>query len=89
MAERIRELEAENCQQRVHIKELTNLIVVKETIYDARFRRLEAMFLHGSSSSSVLEVARPEGGNTKVSSPRKVVFVDMTIVQLDHFNDYA
>jgi hypothetical protein len=62
MAEMIRELETERDQQRARIQELEHHMGVNE----ARFQRLEAFFLHGSSSSSVPGVAEsggnPEGG---------------------------
>jgi hypothetical protein len=63
-------------------------MAAKKAVYEACFRRLESLFLHGSSSSFVPEVAHPEGDNTKLGSPKKVVFVNTTIVRLDHFDDY-
>jgi uncharacterized coiled-coil protein SlyX len=57
MAERIRELEALRDQQRAQIEELTMQMATNEFKNEARFRRLEALLLHGSSSSSIPEVA--------------------------------
>ncbi|KAE8056077.1 hypothetical protein FH972_012875 [Carpinus fangiana] len=66
MAERIKELEAERDQQRAQIKELTNQMAIEKSENEAYFRRLEDLFLHGSSSPSVPDVAQcrahPEGG---------------------------
>jgi hypothetical protein len=95
MAERIRELETERDQQRARIQELEHQMGVNEARFqesDARFWRLEALFLHRSSSSSVPEVAEsgghPEGGKHAISV---IVFisVNITIVWLDHFDDNA
>jgi uncharacterized coiled-coil protein SlyX len=72
MTKRIRELEAENCHQRAQIEELTTQMVTKKSIYKARFWRLEALLLHGSSLSFVPEMAHPKGGNTKFGSPEKL-----------------
>ena len=80
MLEKIRKLEVENCHQRAQIEELTTQMETKESVYEARFQRLESLFLHGSSSSIIPEVAHPERGNAKLGSPRKVVFVNTTIV---------
>ena len=89
MAEMIRELEVENNHQQAHIEALTIQMATKESVYEACFRTFEALFFHGSSFSSVPEVAHPKGGNTKFGSPKKVVFVHTTIFRLDHFGDYT
>jgi uncharacterized coiled-coil protein SlyX len=89
MSERIRELEVENYYQRVQIKELTTQMAIKKSVYETYFRRLEALLLHGNSSSSVPKEAHPEGSNTKFGSPRKVVFVNTIIVRLHHFDEYV
>jgi uncharacterized coiled-coil protein SlyX len=57
MAERIRELEALRDQQRAQIEELTMQMATNEFKNEARFRRLKALLLHGSSSSSIPKVA--------------------------------
>jgi hypothetical protein len=60
---------------------------------EAHFRRLEAMLLHSSSSRSVPKMAQrrthPEKGNAIFVLHFCFSSVNMTIVQVDHFNDYA
>ncbi|KAE7998265.1 hypothetical protein FH972_002827 [Carpinus fangiana] len=58
MAERIRELEVERDQQRSQIEELTTQMAIEKSGNEARFQRLEALLFHGSSSSSVPNVAQ-------------------------------
>jgi uncharacterized coiled-coil protein SlyX len=100
MAERIRELEAERDQQQAKIEELENQVALKEfeneacfRENDTHFRRLEALLLHGSSSSSFPEVpesgGHPEGGKHAICVVIVFLSVNMTIVQLDHFNGNA
>jgi hypothetical protein len=58
----------ERDQQRAKIEELETQMTIKESKNEAHFReneacfqRLEVLFLHGSSSSSFLEVAQRGG----------------------------
>jgi hypothetical protein len=88
MAERIRELETERDQQRARIQELEDQMGANE----ARFQRLEAFFLRGSSSSSVPEVPESGGhleGGKFIICVIVFIYVNITIVRLDHFDDNA
>ena len=96
MAERIRELELERDQQRAKIEELErkkseNAARFQEN--EARFWRLEALFLHGTSSSSFPKVAHPGGHPEGGTAVIYVVFVfhsaNMNIFRLDQFDDNA
>jgi hypothetical protein len=90
MAERIRELEMERDQQRARIQELEAQSLANE----ARFQRLEAFFLSNprSSSSSVPKVPESRGhleGGKFIICVIVFIYVNITIVRLDHFNDNA
>jgi hypothetical protein len=90
MVERIRELETERDQQRARIQELEAQSLANE----ARFQRLEAYFLSNprSSSSSVPEVPESGGhleGGKFIICVIVFIYVNITIVRLDHFNDNA
>jgi uncharacterized coiled-coil protein SlyX len=69
MVKRITELEAERNQQRAWIEGLITQMATEKFENEACFRRLKALLLHRSSSSSVPEVAQrrahSKGGNTK------------------------
>jgi multidrug resistance efflux pump len=100
MVERIRELEAERDQQQAKIGELKNQAAIKESENathfretEAQFQRLEALFLHGSSSSSFPEMAQsgghPKGGKHAICVIFVFRSVNTSIVRLDHFDDNA
>ena len=96
MAERIRELKLERDQQRAKIKELERKESENATRFqenEARFRRLKALFLDGTSSSSFLKVAHLGGHQDGGKHAICVLFifpsVNMNIFRLDHFDDNA
>jgi hypothetical protein len=60
---------------------------------EARFQRLGALLLHGSTSSSFPEVAQcgvhPKGGKHAICVVFVFPSVNTTIVRLNHFDDNA